>query len=54
MQVPHDQGHLAAFPGDPTGPRGGPHQDGGEGGAQVKLQAVAAGTEDRGQDPHAA
>ena len=39
-------GHFPSVPCDPPGQRGGPVQAGGEGGGQVELQAVAAGSED--------
>lgn len=45
LQVPHDEGHLAAVPCDPAGARGGPLQDGGEGRRQEQLQAIAPRTE---------
>lgn len=49
LQVSHHQGHHPALQGYSPGAGGGPHQTGGQGGHQVQLQALTAGSEDRGE-----
>lgn len=48
LQISHHEGYIASFPRDTVGTRGGPDEDGGQGGAEVEFQALVAWTEDRG------
>lgn len=46
IQIPYHEGHISPVPRNPTGARGGPHQDGGESGPQEQLQTLVVGPKD--------
>lgn len=53
LQIPYHEGYIIALPRDTVSTRGGPNENGGQGGPEIKLQALVAGAEDRGARPDA-